>query len=232
MALAVDPIWLNLRAPLTDAICATVCAEWSKAADLWFEATRESDYRVLASLCGAEAALNAGLLDMAEYFYLGFADLEAPPTFIALLRARNAPIREARKKYYSGRRRAHERLPSLEGGRELIRLHLYREAVRSLLLSSAFPDHPAEAAPLLGRAYAALGAHASLIALSDHFAGSLSDPKLAEQVARAERLLARRSEPAAKNLRRFVEQHAAGQAFAAEIEAWGQPPVEDEAHAD
>ncbi len=224
MAVAIDPIWLNLRAPLTDAICATVCAEWSKAADLWFEATREADYRALASVCGAEAALNAGLLDMAEYFYLGFAEMGSPPAFIGLLRARNDPIREARKRYFAHRRRAHERSPSLEGGRELIRLHLYREAVRALLLSSAFTAHLEETAPLLARAYAGLGAHASLVALADHLAGLAADPKLAEQVARAERLLARLADPPEKNLRRFVEQHPAGQAFAQAIATWGRPP--------
>ena len=225
----IDPIWLNLRAPMADAIGATVCGEWSKAADLWFDVTREAAYRSLASVCGAEAALSAGLLDMAEYFYLGVAEMESAPPFLALLRARNAPIRQARMKYYAHRRRALERLPSLEAGRELIRLHLYREAVRTLLLSAAFTAHPAEAAPLLARAYAAMGAHVSLVAL--HERAALTDPKLIASAERSERLLTRLADPPAKNIRRFLEQHPAGQAFAVDIEDWGRPPASQPADA-
>jgi len=211
-----DPVLLNLRTPMVDAVCATVCGEWFEAADLWFEVYRSPHLRPLAAQCGAEASLYAGLLDLAEYFYLGLNDAPAMPPFVRALREKNAPIRAARMAYYS---RKLERRPAGHGaGAELMRLHFYREAVRHfLVLPPAERDSPTNIT-MLARAYAMLGAHASLISLYESQGEGLDDAGLAPMVDRARRLRARQADPPLKNMQRFEQQHAAGALFAACVE--------------
>ena len=213
MSSDVDPVLLNLNVPLIDAVCASVCCDWFEAADLWFEVCREPRYHHLAVQCGAEAALHAGLLDLAEYFYLGLNELEVLPEFVKVLRERSAPIRMARIKYYSQKLAKHRERLRIDTGQELLRLHFFREAVRFLLVSAQFRDDPAAVAPLLARAYWMLGAHASFISLCETHRAFLDDPDLGDKVGRAQRLLIRRSEPPMKNVRRFQDQHPAGPIF-------------------
>lgn len=218
MSTDLDPILLNLNVPLIDAVCASVCGEWFEAADLWFEVCREPRYRALAVQCGAEAALYSGLLDLAEYFYLGLDELRVFPEFVKTLRERNAPIRSARIKYYSHRLTLGTRRSKRDTAQELMRLHFFREAVRFLLVSAQFRDDPATAAPMLARAYGTLGAHASLVALHETHPAFLDEPNLRETVGRARRLLARQAEPPLKNVSRFQDQHAAGPLLTAIVE--------------
>lgn len=218
-----DLILLNLRTPLIDAICATVCGEWFEAADLWFEVYRDPRFRPLAAQCGAEASLYAGLLDLAEYFYLGLGDLSEAPAFVRLLREKNEPIRAARRAYYGHRQEGRAMGP--EKGGELMRLHFYREAVRHfLVLAPADRDSPTVLS-WLARAYAMLGAHASLIALHESQRGRLEDADLAVVLARARRLLTRQSDPPLTNVQRFQQQHAAGALFTATVEHPRWPPA-------
>ena len=213
MSVEIDPVLLNLRVPVIDAVCATVCGEWFEAADLWFEVYREPRLRPLAAGCGAEASLYAGLLDLAEYFYLGFGDRAATPPFIGALREKNEPIRAARMTYY-GRERRHRASAPGAGG-ELMRLHFYREAIRHfLVMPPAERDSPVSVR-LLARAYAMLGAHASLIALHETRGEILDQATLGPMVERARRLLVRQGDPPAKNVQRFQQQHPAGALFTA-----------------
>lgn len=211
-----DSIVLNPRTPLIDAICATVCGEWFEAADLWFEVYRDPRFRLLAAQCGAEASLYAGLLDLAEYFYLGLGDLAEAPAFVRALREKNEPIRRARLEYYGRRLEGHAK-GAVRGG-ELMRLHFYREAVRHFLVLAPDERDSPKVLTLLARAYAMLGAHASLIALYESRRERLDEADLAHTVARARRLLARQSDPAPTNVHRFQKQHAAGALFMACIE--------------
>ncbi len=218
---ALDPIVLNLGAPLIDAVCATICGEWFEAADLWFEVYRDSRFRSLAAQCGAEASLRAGLLDMAEYFYLGLGDPAEAPAFVRILREENEPIRSARMTYYG--RGLEGRAKEAVAGGELMRLHFYREAVRCfLVLAPAERDSPA-VLKLLARAYAMLGAHASLIALHESQPGRLDDADLAAMVARARRLLSRQSDTPLTNLQRFQREHPAGALLTAIVEDRPRP---------
>jgi hypothetical protein len=221
VSVGLDPIGWNPRAPLIDAVCATVCGEWFEAADLWFEVYRDPGLRPLAAQCGAEASLYAGLLDLAEYFYLGLGEPGQAPPFVRALRDKNEPIRLARMAYYG--RRLEGRARRAARGGELMRLHFYREAVRRfLVLAPAERDTP-KVLGLLARAYAMLGAHASLIALHETQGARLAQADLADTIARARRLLARQSEPPLKNVHRFQRQHPAGPLFTAIVEG-GQPP--------
>lgn len=214
MNIDVDPILLNLSVPLIDAVCASVCSDWFEAADLWFEVCREPRYRPLAVQCGAEASLQSGLLDLAEYFYIGLnEELDELPEFLKVLRQRNEPIRLARVKYYSQRLAADRHGPRGDTARELMRLHFFREAVRFLLVSADFRERPATVAPMLARAYRMLGAHASLIGLYETQGAFLGDTDLRESLSRAKRLLARQSDKPMKNVGRFQDQHPAGPLF-------------------
>jgi hypothetical protein len=216
-----DPILLNLNVPLIDAVCASVCGDWFAAADLWFEVCRDPRYRPVAVQCGAEAALQAGLLDLAEFFYLGLHELPKIPDFVTNLRERSAPIRRARTKYYSQRLAGDPARARSDTGQELMRLHFFREAVRFILVSPQFREAPSAVVPLLARAYWMLGAHASLICLYETHQTFLSAADLSDKVSRARRLLSRRSEPPMKNVRRFQDQHPAGRTFSAIVEGIG-----------
>ena len=216
MSVGLYPFPLNPRTPLIDAVCATICGQWFEAADLWFEVYHDPRFHLLAAQCGAEASLRAGLLDLAEYFYLGLGDLAEAPAFVRILREKNGPIRSARMAYYG--RRLNGRAKGAVGGGELMRLHFYREAVRYFLVLAPAERDSSAVVPLLARAYALLGAHASLIALYESQAGRLDDADLTVLVARARRLLIRQSDPPLTNVQRFQQQHAAGALFTATVE--------------
>ena len=223
MSVDLDAIVWNPRAPLIDAVCATVCGEWFEAADLWFEVYRDRRLRPLAAQCGAEASIYAGLLDLAEYFYLGLGDPAQAPGFVRDLREENEPIRLARMAYYGRRLDGRARGPARGG--ELMRLHFYREAVRCfLVLPPAERDTPRVLA-LLARAYSMLGAHASLIALHETQGARLAKADLGAKVARARRLLARLADPPLNNVHRFQRRHPAGPLFTAIVEGGGPPPA-------
>ncbi|MDQ2765164.1 MAG: hypothetical protein M3Y22_17315 [Pseudomonadota bacterium] len=219
MAAHLDPVLLNLRVPLVDAICATVCGEWFEAADLWFEVYRDPRLRSLAAQCGSEASLYAGLLDLAEYFYLGLGEPIAVPPFVRALREKNEPIRAARRAFYD--RRLNGRPGNADRGHELMRLHFYREAVRWILALPLAQRDCAAVLVLLARAYAMLGAHPALIALYESRRQDLNDAALASLVDRARRLVARQVEPPQTNLQRFERQHAAGSVFTAYLRGAG-----------
>ena len=223
MTKELDLVRLNLRAPLVEAVCATMCSDWSEAADLWLDVGRDPDCRALAAQCGLQAALTAGLMDLAEYFYIGVGGLSEMPGYLSDLWTKQSSIRAARVRFYSegiggagGRRRG-------APARELMRLHLYREAIREIFVSQDFRNKPKESLPLLARAYFMLGAHTSLMGLYNAYKIHLQDADSTAIVQRAERLLSRRAEPPARNLMRFQEQHPAGAELGALIELRGRP---------
>ena len=222
-----DLVRLDLRAPLVDAACATICSVWCEAADLWLEVCHEPAYRDLGVQCGAQASLNAGLLDLAEYFLIGLNELPEIPEFLAPLWAKNVAVREARVKYYS---RIIDVAPrKLEGinGRELMRLHLYREAIHQFLAGGEFGRDPKETIPQLARAYSMLGAHASLVGLYESQRIHMEASDQVTMVDRAKRLLKRQAEPPERNLIRFQEQHPAGAELKGIIDRLG-PRVDGE----
>lgn len=213
-----DLTLLNLRVPVVDAVCATVCGDWFGAADLWFEVSRDPRYRGIAAQCGAEAALHAGLLDLAEYFYIGLRDLPDIPEAIQRLREENSAIRQARLKYYQRRLSGWVCDRGPMGGAELMGLRFYRESVRHFLVMPRKDRDPVVVTPLLARAYAMLGAHAALIGLCKSHRELLRQPDVAPMVVRAEGLLIWQAEPPIYNIRRFEQQHVAGPAFTAILE--------------
>ncbi len=206
----IDLTILNLRVPVIDAVCATTCGDWLSAADLWFEAFRDSSFRGLAARCGAEAALQAGLLDLAEYFYVGLRELPDIPEDVGALRKENESVRRARLDYYQRRLDGRSDNGGLEGAGELMRLRFYREVIRRLLVVPDGGRDLAIVAPLLARAYAMLGAHASLLALWRTNQEILAGTDLAPMVSRAERMLHWQSDPPIDNVRRFERAHPAG----------------------
>lgn len=214
----IDLTVLNLRVPVIDAVCATACGDWLSAADLWFETFRDPPFRGLAARCGAEAALQAGFLDLAEYFYVGLRDLGDIPGDVRALREANEPVRRARFDYYQRRLDGW----SGHGGRytadELMRLHFYREVVRLLLIMYPGERNLNLVAPTLARAYAALGAHASFLGLLESEPEILGDTDVASLVPRAQKLLGWQSAPPLDNVRRFERAHAAGPVLTAILE--------------
>jgi hypothetical protein len=211
-ALAVEPRVLlhNFRAPLVEAICATVCSSWCEASDLWLEVYRTRRCRGLASQCGVQAALNAGLIDIAEYFYVGLDEYERVPDYIQSLWSKNMPVKEARVLFYSVGIQEGRNPARGTSGKDLMRLHLYREAIQVFLVSGALQSNPKDVAPSLARAYAMLGAHASLLGLYDAYRVHLDGTEAVALVERARRLVERQRQSAGRNLARFVEQHPAG----------------------
>ncbi|MBA3810163.1 MAG: hypothetical protein H0X27_00660 [Caulobacteraceae bacterium] len=209
----VDLTVLNLRVPVVDAVCATACGDWLSAADLWFETFRDSSFRGLAARCGAEAALQAGLLDLAEYFYVGLRELPDIPEDLGMLRRENEPVRRARLDYFQRRLEGWRDEGGLEGASELMSLRFYREVIRRLLVMPSGGRDLAAVAPLLARAYARLGAHASLLALWRTNREGLAGTDVAPMVSRAERLFRWQSDPPLENVRRFERAHPAGPAL-------------------
>ena len=216
-----DLIRLNLRAPIVDAVCATVCSSWSDATDLWFEVHGEPRYRDLAVQCGLQAALNAGLLDMAAFFEIGLADLPSTPEFLETLVRKNQPVRSARAAFYDKGIQSGANPLTTAPGRELMRLHLFREAICAFLASREFQKKPAETVPLLARAYSMLGLHATLSGLNRTYGAYLKSSDSVALVERAERLLKREADAPLKNVMRFQQQHPLGAVLAAAIERWG-----------
>jgi hypothetical protein len=198
-----------------------MCCEWCEATDLWYEVGREPRYSELAAQCGIEAALTAGLLELAEYFYVTLSDMVEMPQFISPLLVKNLGIKEARVRYYSEFAESKSRLKSKLSGADFFRLHLYRESIRSLLTGNEFRNKPKQVASLLARAYAHLGLHASLVGLYKAHRQYLESPEITDLVNRAERLLSRKTEAPIKNIRRFQEQHPAGATLTALIARYG-----------
>lgn len=218
MAPDIDLTVLNLRVPVIDAVCATVCGDWLSAADLWFETFRDPPFRGLAARCGAEAALQAGLFDLAEYFYVGLAELADFPAEIVILRGEAEPVRQARRAYFQRRLDGEVAVGSLDGASELISLRFYPQAVRRMLVSPLSRSDPALVAPILARAYAGLGAHACLVDLWEGRKDGLGGADMDLLVSRARRLLRWRSDRPIDNVRRFEEGHAAGAVLTATLE--------------
>lgn len=213
-----DRVLLDMTVPLMEAVGASDREAWSEAADLWFDVDRDERCRVLATPCGAEAALHAGLFDLAEYFRAGLAELPAVPGFIARLFEDAAPTREARKRYYMRRiARAGAQAGSAENAtaQELLRLQFFPEAIRLLLTGEPYRRDLPAAAPLLARAYWLMGAHGAFIALVETRAADISDPDLEVKVARARRMEARLADPPTAVARRFQAAHPAGPTLAA-----------------
>ena len=111
----VDLLLLSVKAPLSDAVSATVCARWREAADLWLDVYRQPAYRPLAARCGLEATLKAGLYDLAQYFHIGLNDAPSLPDFLAEPWRQSLPIRRDRARFHSERAIASSRPHSPSG---------------------------------------------------------------------------------------------------------------------
>ncbi len=215
MSGADEMIRLDPASPLVEAVGASVREDWLEAADLWFEAARHQAGRPLAMVCGAQAALEAGLFDLAAYFRIGMEDRAAVPDFIAELLAASEPVRDARKRRH-GRRLSGEAETGEAGSVDtLLDLRLSREAIHLVLTADPYRGNWVRAAPALARAYAALGAHAAFIALGETRAAEIADPGLDRKLARARRLEGLRAETPTAIVRQFQNDHPAGPVLSA-----------------
>jgi hypothetical protein len=185
------------------AMCATVCGEWSRASDLWFEVSYIDTWRSVAVVCGAEAALHAGFLDLAEYFYIHLHD--PLPDRAEKLRKASVQVKEARTAYYQRCIEAGHQvaLPP----RELIGLRMHRLAINALIKSDLYRDNFSKCARLLLKSYEALGANRAALEVLHRLPNN--DEELNQHARRLRKLVKKSSEPIERNIRRFVERHAA-----------------------
>jgi hypothetical protein len=157
----------------------------------------------VAVVCGAEAALHAGFLDLAEYFYIHLRD--PLPERAEQLRKASVQVKKARVAYY---RRCIEAghqiaLPP----RELIGLRMHRPAINALIKSDLYRDDFTKCAELLLKCYEALGANRAALAVLSRLPSD--DEELDRRARRLRSLVKTSSEPIEKNIRRFVERHPA-----------------------
>ena len=162
---AVDLLLLSVKAPLSDAVSATVCGRWRQAADLWLDVYRQPVYQSLAARCGLEATLNAGLYDLAQYFRIGLSDTALLPDFLVEPWRRSLAIRRGRARFYAERTDASSGPHARWLTKRLVELHFYREAIRETFRQRLFSRDRGAAVPLLAECYFRLGEHEALIAL-------------------------------------------------------------------
>jgi hypothetical protein len=199
-----DLLISGIRAPLVDAVCATVCDRWREAADLWLDVCRVLAYRPLAAACGLEASLHAGLYDLSQYFQLHVDGSPAAPDFLAEPWRRSLTIRRNRARFYSSPAGNVSTGDARGEPRRLADLHLYREAIH------LFRRDRQAAIPLLTECYFALGEHEALLALHRTHREYFVDRDVQAMLASAENGLARAAMGPVENTEDFLRRHPMG----------------------
>jgi hypothetical protein len=215
----VDLLLLSVKAPLSDAVSATVCARWRAAADLWLDVYREPAYRSLSALCGLEATLNAGLYDLAQHFHIGVVGAQLLPDFLTQPWRESLPVRRNRAKFHARRPEAPSRPEPRKDTQRLVDLRFYREAIRDTFRRRLFQTDRGAAVKLLAECYFRLGEHESLVALHQSqrlfFAGAASRATLRH----AKAALAREALGPVQNALDFARRHPAGHLLAPFLES-------------
>jgi hypothetical protein len=205
----VDLLLLSVKAPLVDAVCATVCKRWQEASDLWLAVFREPRYRTLAALCGLEATLHAGLYDLAQYFYLA---VEGPtlPEFLAEPWRQSIPVRRNRARFYAEGQGASCSSRAGRPAQYLLSLRLYRETIRDVFRRGVFEANRRVAVQLLGECYFALGEYEALIALYQPQRRYFVAARTRIMLEHARVCAARETIGQVENTLEFVQRHPAG----------------------
>jgi len=220
----VDLLMLSVKAPLADAVCATVCLRWREAADLWLDVYREPSYQPLAAQCGLEATLRAGLYDLAQYFHIGLAEAPSLPDFLTEPWRQSLPIRRNRARFYArqinpGQAEGGSQTETRRLTQHLVDLHLYREAIRGIFRRRLYQTNPGAAVPLLAACYSALGEHEALIALRRSRRWYFGGRGGRSMLENAETCLGRASMGPVENVLEFTKSHPAGALLARLLEA-------------
>jgi hypothetical protein len=206
----VDLLLLSVKAPLVDAVSATVCDRWREASDLWLEVYREPRYRALAALCGLEASLRAGLYDLSQYFHLGIDDRPALPAFLAEPWRESLPIRRSRARFYSCPRGPSDHAWSGRSIRSMVDLRLFREAIRDVFRRRLLQTDRGTAVRLLTKCYFALGEHEALLALHRSQRLYFGGPNARAMLETASASMTRETLGVVENTLEFVRRHPAG----------------------
>jgi hypothetical protein len=210
----VDLLMLNVKAPLADAVRATVCRRWREAADLWLDVDREPVFRPLSAHCGLEAALNAGLYDLAQYFHVRFVEAPPLPDFLVEPWRQSMPIRRDRARYHSACAHKCSSVDARRSVQRLVGLRLYREAIRETFRRRLFKFNRGAAVPLLAECYARLGEYEALIALHRSQRPYFAVPNARALLHGAGACLAREQLGLVENALEFARHHPAGHLLA------------------
>jgi hypothetical protein len=219
----IDLLMLSVRAPLADAVCATVCRRWREAADLWLDVIREPHYAPLAAHCGLEASLNAGLYDVAQYFHVMIDDNSRMPEFLSEPWRKSLPIRRSRARLYAEKSEISFRAATHGATQRLVDLRLYREAVRDIFARRVYQTNPIGAVRLLAACYFALGEHEALIGLHRSRRWCFGGPAVRSMLENAKVCLSRADLGPVENTLWFARSHPAGALLAPFLDA--SPPM-------
>ena len=206
----VDLLLLSVKAPLADAVSATVCARWLEATDLWLDVYRQPAYRLMAALCGLEATLKAGLYDLAQYFHIGLDETPALPDFLAEAWRQSLPIRRDRARRHGGRSHAASRAETLRVAQRLVELRFYREAIRETFRRRLLQTDGRATVPLLAECYSRLGEHESLIGLQASQPRHFDTAALRAKARSAQDAMKREALGPVQNALEFAGRHPAG----------------------
>jgi hypothetical protein len=206
----VDLLLLNVRAPLADAVSATVCRRWREAADLWLEACQEPVYRPLSARCGLEATLKAGLYDLAQYFHAVLEDAPALPDFLGDPWARSLRVRRDRARVHAAQAAESRPHPASPSPRRLVELRLYGDAIREIFRQGLLGTNHGAAILLLAECYSRLGDHEALVALDRSHRLHLAGGGVRDMLVDARAALARESLGPVAHAADFARRHPAG----------------------
>jgi hypothetical protein len=206
----VDLLLLSVKAPLADAVSATVCARWLEATDLWLDVYRQPAYRTMAALCGLEAALRAGLYDLAQYFHIGLGGTPASPDFLAEAWRESLPIRRDRARRHGERSHAASRAERLRLAQRLVELRFYREAIRETFRARLLQTDGRAAVALLAECYSRLGEHETLIGLQRSQPRRFNTAALRAKARSAQEAMQREALGPVQNALEFAGRHPAG----------------------
>ena len=206
---------LSIKSPLADAVCATVCCRWREGADLWLDVFREPRFKALSARCGLDAALNAGLYDLAQYFHVHLDEDPSLPDFLAEPWRQSLPIRRNRVRFYARWNcndpvQASSPADVRATARYLVDLRLYREAIREIFRGRFYSSDPGAAVPLLALCYSALGEHEAFMALRVSRRWYFRGPTVRAMLQNAREGLARAERGAVENVLEFTRSHPAG----------------------
>ena len=215
----VDLLLLSVKAPLSDAVGATVCGRWREAADLWLDVYREPAYRSLSARCGLEATLNAGLYDLAQYFHICLSDAPSLPDFLREAWRQSLPIRRDRARFHAGRTDASSGPGPRAAARRLVDLRFYREAIREIFQRRLFQIDRGAAVPLLAECYFRLGEHEALVALHRSQRLFFTGAGIREMLRNTRAAMAREALGPVQNALDFAQRHPAGHLLAPFLEA-------------
>ena len=206
----VDLLLLSVKAPLADAVSATVCARWLEATDLWLDVYRQPAYRSMAALCGLEATLKAGLYDLAQYFHIGLGGTPAAPDFLAEAWRQSLPIRRDRARTHGERSHSASRAEKLHVAQRLVELRFYREAIRETVRGRLLQTDGRAAVCLLAECYSRLGEHETLIGLQGSRPRYFNTAALREKARSAEEAMQREALGPVQNALEFAGRHPVG----------------------